>query len=143
MTSHVVVVGCGLAGLTCAYFLRQHDLEVTVIDRQPAPARETSYANGSMMTPSLADPWNAPGVLGALIRSLGQEDSPMLLRLKAIPSLVIWGLQFLGNATKSGFEHSFLSNVRLAHYSHSAKRCPETLDTKASKKSLYLLCINF
>ena len=48
MTSHVVVVGCGLAGLTCAYFLRQHDLEVTVIDRQPAPARETSYANGSI-----------------------------------------------------------------------------------------------
>ena len=119
MTSHVVVVGCGLAGLTCAYFLRQHDLEVTVIDRQAAPARETSYANGSMMTPSLADPWNAPGVLGALVRSLGQEDSPMLLRLKAIPSLVVWGLQFLGNATKSGFESSFLSNLRLAHYSQA------------------------
>ena len=31
----------------------------------------------------------------------------------------------------------------LCHYSHSAKRCPETLNPKASQKSLYLVCISF
>jgi len=114
---HVVVVGCGLAGLTTAWFLRERDVDVTVIDRADAPARETSYANGSMITPSLADPWNAPGVLGALLNSLGKEDSAMLLRLKALPSLIGWGLRFLANATRPRFEASYLANVRFAHYS--------------------------
>ncbi len=117
MTSHVVVVGCGLAGLTSAYFLRQHGFSVTVVDRQPAAARETSYANASMMTASLADPWNAPGVMSALLRSVGKEDSAMLLRFKAIPSMVTWGMRFLARATRSEFEASFLSNIHLAHYS--------------------------
>ncbi|MCZ6852976.1 MAG: FAD-dependent oxidoreductase, partial [Gammaproteobacteria bacterium] len=84
---HVIVIGCGLAGVTTAYFLQEHGAQVTVVERASGPARETSFANGSLITPSLADPWNSPGVLGVLLRSLGREDSPMLLRLKALPSL--------------------------------------------------------
>ena len=60
---HVVVIGAGLAGVSVAYYLHKAGAEVTVLERQPAAARETSYANGAMLTPSLADPWNSPGVL--------------------------------------------------------------------------------
>jgi len=115
----VLVIGCGLAGVTTAYFLRRNGAEVTVIDRAPAPARETSFANGSMITPSLADPWNAPGVVGQLMRSLGREDSAMLLRAGALPSLVGWGIRFLGHSRERSFLSSFLANVRLARYSQA------------------------
>ncbi len=114
---HIGVVGCGLAGLTTAYYLSEIGCQVTVIDRTSGPAQETSYANGSMITPSLADPWNAPGVFGALLKSLGKEDSAMLLRAKAIPSLFGWGLRFIRNATESRFQEGFLANARFAKYS--------------------------
>ncbi len=115
----VIVIGCGLAGVTTAYFLREHGADVTVIDRAPAPARETSFANGSMITPSLADPWNAPGSLRALVASLGREDSAMLLRPGAVPALAFWGLRFLRNSSQARFLESFLANVRLARYSQA------------------------
>lgn len=116
---HVIVIGCGLAGVTTAYFLAEYGAQVTVLDRAPGPARETSFANGSLITPSLADPWNSPGVLGVLLRSLGREDSPMLLRLKALPSLGLWGLSFLRHSSQARFEASFLKNVRISSYSQS------------------------
>ena len=72
----VVVIGCGLAGITTAYFLQKAGAEVVVLDRARGPARETSFANGSMITPSLADPWNAPGVFRALLSSLGDDSHP-------------------------------------------------------------------
>jgi D-amino-acid dehydrogenase len=83
----VLILGSGLAGITSAYYLSKLGCDVTVVDRAAGAGRETSFANGSMITPSLADPWNAPGVFGALIRSLGREDSAILLRAGAIPSL--------------------------------------------------------
>ncbi len=115
----VLVIGCGLAGLTTAYFLQEHGVQVTVLDRASGPARETSFANGSLITPSHADPWNSPGVFGVLLRSLGREDSPMLLRPKALPSLALWGLSFLRNASQARYESSFLANVRISSYSQT------------------------
>ena len=43
----VVVVGAGIAGLCCAYYLRKLDAEVTVVDSQPVGSRvASSYGNG-------------------------------------------------------------------------------------------------
>jgi D-amino-acid dehydrogenase len=114
---HVVVIGCGLAGVSTAYFLHRAGARVTVLDRAPAAGRETSYANGAMLTPSLADPWNAPGVFGQLARSLGRDDAPMLLHLAELPRLAGWGIRFLANARRKRFESSYLHNVALARYS--------------------------
>jgi D-amino-acid dehydrogenase len=113
----VLILGCGLAGISAAYYLRQSGCDVVVVDRAAGPARETSYANGSMITPSLSDPWNSPGVFGALLRSLGREDSAMLLRAKAIPSLFGWGMSFIRNSASKHFERNYLKNVGLVHYS--------------------------
>ncbi len=42
----VLVLGSGVIGTTSAWYLRQAGFEVTVIDRQPGPALETSFAVG-------------------------------------------------------------------------------------------------
>ncbi|TIP37841.1 MAG: FAD-dependent oxidoreductase, partial [Mesorhizobium sp.] len=41
----VIVLGGGVIGVTTAYFLTEAGHEVTVYDRQPGPALETSFAN--------------------------------------------------------------------------------------------------
>ena len=40
----VVILGSGVVGVASAWYLSQAGHEVTVIDRQPGPAEETSAA---------------------------------------------------------------------------------------------------
>lgn len=113
----VLVIGSGLIGLTTAYFLRQRGHEVTVLDRQPGLGLETSFANGALLTPSMSDPWNAPGCWRVLLSSLGKPDAAMQLRIKALPSLIGWGIGFLKNSRRTVFERSTSANLRLGLYS--------------------------
>ncbi len=114
---HIVVVGAGLIGVTSAYRLQRAGHTVTVVERESAVARGASYANGGMLTPSMADPWNAPGVWKELLRSLGRADAPMLVRPHAIPSLFTWGLRFLAASSAARFADNTSRNLRLAAYS--------------------------
>jgi len=113
----VLIVGSGLSGVTTAYALRCRGHEVTVLDREAGPARETSFANAALLTPSMAGPWNAPGCWRVLLASLGRSDSAMQLRLKALPGLVGWGATFLRNSRTDTFHRNMQSNLRLAQYS--------------------------
>jgi len=107
----VVVIGSGLIGVTTAYFLRCRGHEVVVIDREDGPGRETSFANGALLTPSMAEPWNSPGSWRVLVTSLGRSDAAMKLRLKALPSLASWAVTFLRNSRTAAFERNALSNL--------------------------------
>ena len=57
----VLVLGAGVVGVTCAWFLRQAGHDVTVIERQVGAGRETSFANGGQISVSHAEPWANPG----------------------------------------------------------------------------------
>jgi D-amino-acid dehydrogenase len=113
----VIVIGSGLIGVSTAYALRRFGHAVTVIDRQEGPGRETSFANGSLLTPSMPEPWNAPGCWRVLLASVGRSDSPLQLRVRALPSLAGWGFTFLRNSAPANFERNTLKNLRLAAYS--------------------------
>lgn len=113
----VVIIGSGLAGITTAFFLAREKVDVTVIDRAAGPGAETSFANGSLMAPSSVAPWNGPGLFGELLRSLGRETSPMLVRPREIPKLAGWGLEFLANSRRAAHQRATLRNASLARYS--------------------------
>jgi D-amino-acid dehydrogenase len=113
----ILVIGSGLIGVTSAYVLRRRGHEVTVIDRQEGPGRETSFANGALLTPSMPEPWNAPGCWRVLLSSLGRSDAPMQLRWRSLPGLMGWGVGFLRNSRAAAFERNALTNLRLALYS--------------------------
>jgi D-amino-acid dehydrogenase len=118
----VIVIGAGLAGTTTAWYLRDGGADVTVVDRACGAAMETSFANAGMLTPSMADPWNAPGTFWHLLRWIGREDAPMLLRPGALPGLAGWGISFLRHSRPGPFRRNTVRNVRLAVYSLSELR---------------------
>ena len=91
----IAVLGAGVIGVTSAWYLARAGHEVTVIDRQPAAAMETSFANGGQISTSHAEPWANPGTPRQILKWLGREDSPMLFRLRADPYQWAWGLAFL------------------------------------------------
>ena len=87
----VIVLGAGLLGVTSAYFLQQLGHEVTVIDRQGAPGAETSFANGGQISVSHAEPWANPSAPLKVLQWLGQEDAPLLFRIRADMRQWLWG----------------------------------------------------
>ncbi|MGE0384789.1 MAG: FAD-dependent oxidoreductase [Gammaproteobacteria bacterium] len=113
----VVVIGAGLLGICSAWYLAQRGARVTVLESAAEPAGLTSHANGGMLTPSQAMPWNEPGVAWKVLRTLGREDSAVLLRPRALPSLGAWLPRFLFNSAPARFRANAMSNARLAIYS--------------------------
>ena len=77
---HVIVLGSGVIGTTTAYFLARAGASVTVIDRQPGPALETSYANAGQVSPGYSTPWAAPGIPLKAIKWLFQRHAPLAIR---------------------------------------------------------------
>ena len=112
-----LVLGAGILGVHTAYFLRQRGYEVTVIDRQPGAALETSFANGSQISVSQSDPWASPAAPLKVLKWLGKEDAPLLFRLKMDPHQWRWGLRFLYECLPGRTEHNTLQAMRLSEYS--------------------------
>ena len=115
-----IVLGAGVIGVTTAYFLARSGHDVTVVDRQPAAGRETSFANGGLVTPGMCDPWAAPGIPGLILKHLWREDAPFLLRLRALPGMVGWGLRFLRNCAPARWRDNTETVLRLAVHSRDA-----------------------
>jgi D-amino-acid dehydrogenase len=110
----VVVIGAGVIGVATAYYLYQNGHQVVVVDRNRQPALGTSFANGGLLTPSMPEPWNAPGCWRTLLTSLIRSDTPLKLHLREIPALLGWGSKFLWNSRSSLFQHNTQTNLQLA-----------------------------
>jgi D-amino-acid dehydrogenase len=116
----VIVLGAGIIGSATAYWLAKDGHEVTVIDRQPAPGQETSFANGGQISASHAEPWANPATPLKALKWLGREDSPLLWRLSRYdPALWAWGLRFLLNCTPARTRLNTARTLRVALYSRS------------------------
>jgi len=91
----VIVLGAGIIGVSTAWYLLDQGHDVTVVDRQPGAALETSFANGAQISVGFCEPWaNAEAPLKVL-KWLARDDSPLLFRPKLDPWQWRWGLAFL------------------------------------------------
>src|SRR5260370_7880644 len=96
---HTVVMGAGVIGITSAYYLAKDGHRVTVIDRQPGAAAETSYANAGLIAPGHALTWSSPRAPRILWKSLFQEGQALRLNLPAHPPICPPSLPSLNNST--------------------------------------------
>lgn len=112
-----VVLGAGIVGTATAYFLAKAGHEVEVVERQPAAAMETSFGNGGVIHASEVEPWSQPGMPKKILKWLGKEDAPLLVRYGALPHVWRWGLKFIANCTEERFRRNALTNLRLALHS--------------------------
>lgn len=116
----VTVLGAGVVGVTSAWYLAADGHEVTVIERQPRPAQETSLANGGQISVSHAEPWANPQAPWKALKWLGREDAPLLWRLRADPAQWAWGLRFLRECTAQRARANVGAIVRLGLASRAA-----------------------
>ena len=113
----VLILGSGVIGTTSAWYLRQAGHEVTVVDRQPGPALETSFANAGQLSFGYTSPWAAPGVPLKAIKWLFQEHAPLAIRPTADIAQYRWLWQMLRNCTAGRYAINKARMVRMSEYS--------------------------
>ena len=119
---HVAVLGGGVVGVASAWFLARNGCRVTLIERREGAGLETSFANGGLVTPSMSDPWASPEIPGMILKWIGREDSPFLVRVGAVPGLASWGLEFLRQCNQADWRRNTRNILRLSTYSHERLR---------------------
>jgi len=114
---HVFVLGAGVVGTTSAWYLAQAGHQVTVIDRQPGPALETSFANAGQLSFGYTSPWAAPGIPLKAVKWLFEEHAPLAIRPTADMAQYRWLLSMLRNCTAGRYAINKARMVRMSDYS--------------------------
>ena len=118
----VIVLGSGVVGVTTAYYLAKAGHAVTVIDRQPGPALETSFANAGQISPGYASPWAAPGIPLKAAKWLFQRHAPLAIRPDGSLFQLAWMWQMYRNCSADRYAVNKERMVRLAEYSRDCMR---------------------
>ncbi len=113
----VLVLGSGVIGTTSAWYLRQAGFDVTVVDRQPGPALETSFANAGQLSFGYTSPWAAPGVPLKAVKWLFEEHAPLAIRPGLDLNQYRWLAQMLRNCTQERYAINKARMVRMSEYS--------------------------
>ena len=118
----VLVLGSGVIGVASAYYLARSGHEVTVVDRQPKPALETSFANAGEVSPGYSSPWAGPGVPVKAIKWLLMRHGPLVIWPKLDPVMWIWLLKLLRNCTAARYAVNKSRMIPIAEYSRDCLR---------------------
>ncbi len=118
----VLILGSGVIGVTSAYYLARAGHEVTVVDRQPKPALETSFANAGEVSPGYSSPWAGPGVPVKAIKWLLMKHGPLVIRPNPDPVMWIWLLKMLRNCTSARYAVNKRRMIPIAEYSRDCLR---------------------
>lgn len=115
----VLVMGSGVVGVTSAYYLARQGHEVTVVDRQPSPAMETSYANAGQVSFGFSSPWAAPGIPQKALKWMFQEHAPLRIQPRMDPTMARFMLQMFNNCSAERYAVNKERMVRVAEYSRA------------------------
>jgi len=118
----VIVLGSGVVGVTTAYYLARAGHDVTVVDRQPGPALETSFANAGQISPGYASPWAAPGIPLKAFKWLFQRHAPLAIQPDGTLFQLQWMWEMFRNCDAERYAVNKERMVRLAEYSRDCIR---------------------
>lgn len=114
----VIVLGGGVIGTSSAYYLAKAGMEVTLFDRQNAPAQETSFANAGQVSPGYSTPWAAPHSVESYEVDV-RETRALAIRPDGSLFQLRWIAQMLKNCSAERYAINKERMMRLAEYSRS------------------------
>jgi len=102
----VLIVGGGVIGLCCGWYLSRAGCTVTIVDRDPSRKEACSDENAGMVVPSHFIPLAAPGVIGQGLKWMLNSKSPFYMRPRLDPALWSWCWKFFRHANARHVENS-------------------------------------
>jgi D-amino-acid dehydrogenase len=111
-----VIVGGGVIGVCCAYYLAKRGARVTVLERDEL-GKAASYGNAGCIAPGHL-PINKPGRVRQALKSVFDPVSPLYVAPRFDPALVKWLCSFSRTCTE---EHVELSMRALGPLGHASR----------------------
>ncbi len=108
----VAVIGAGITGTTTAYNLAKRGCVVTLFDKHPYAAMETSFANGGQLSASNAEVWNSWATVFKGIKWMFTPGAPLLVNPTPSWHKLSWMAEFIAAIPKN--EENTVTTVRLA-----------------------------
>jgi len=99
MKKDIIIVGGGIIGLMCAYYLQKNNKSVTIIDKDDI-TNSTSFGNAGLLSAFGKNPLSAPGVLLNTAKQILKGESPVNLYPSFDYTLLKWLLSFTINANQ-------------------------------------------
>ena len=93
----IAIIGAGVVGVTTAYMLAKSGHEVSVFDREPRAAMESSFANGGQLSYGFASPMGTPSLLGKVPGILLGSDPAFRIPSSLSLDFIRWSMEFLGH----------------------------------------------
>jgi D-amino-acid dehydrogenase len=106
------VVGAGIVGLSTAWFLQEHGVSVTVVDRTGVAAG-ASWGNAGWIAPALSIPLNDPRMLRYALRSLPNRAAPVRITPSIDPALWKFLIRFAVNCRESSWTRAVQASLTL------------------------------
>ncbi|QTD47226.1 D-amino acid dehydrogenase [Ottowia testudinis] len=122
MAMKVIVLGGGVIGVSTAYYLARSGADVTVLERQPDVALETSFANAGQVSPGYSTPWAAPGIPLKALKWMFQQHAPLSIRADGSLFQLRWMAAMLRNCTSARYAVNKERMTRIAEYSRDCLR---------------------
>ena len=104
----VTVIGAGIVGLSCAWSLQEHGIEVCVVDRG-RPGAGASRQNAGYLSPTLCVPLPEPSILRYGVRAILSPRSPVSLVRAHDPVLVRFLATMARSCTTSAWRRSMVA----------------------------------
>lgn len=101
----VGIIGGGIIGLCCAYYLQKEGHDVTIIDKGNLNDG-CSFGNAGMIVPSHIIPLASPGIINKGIKWMLNSQSPFYIRPGINKDLFRWGWLFYRSATVKKMEQA-------------------------------------
>jgi D-amino-acid dehydrogenase len=89
----VTIIGGGIIGLSCAYYLQKEGYAVTVIERGDI-TNSCSFGNMGYISPSHFVPLASPGIIKEGLRHMLSSSSPFYVKPRLNLDLLQWGIKF-------------------------------------------------
>ena len=115
----IIVLGAGVVGVACAWYLWRDGHEVTVLERNEGAGLETSFANGGQLSYSYVAPLASPSVIPKIPPWLLRRDSPLRFRPELDPDQWRWCLEFLAACNQRTADLTTERLLRLAFHSRA------------------------
>ncbi|MFL1461476.1 D-amino acid dehydrogenase [Roseococcus sp. DSY-14] len=108
----IAVIGAGITGITTAYNLARRGRSVTVFDRHPYAAMETSFANGGQLSASNAEVWNSWSTVLKGLKWMMSPGAPLLVNPRPSWHKLSWMAEFVAAIPRH--EENTITTARLA-----------------------------
>src|SRR5471030_430902 len=101
----VVIIGGGVIGLCCAYYLQQEGHDVTVIERGDI-TDGTSFGNAGYISPSHFMPLASPAIIWKALKWMLNSSSPFYIQPRLDTDLIRWCWAFWQSANDKYMQRS-------------------------------------